>query len=195
MTVAAWICLLFPLAGALAITLAGTRISRRVAGYVSTLTTFGAFAGAIVSFAAMWGRAKDHRTEVSTAWTWLQGGSYHSGLSILVDPLSVMMMLIVAGVGALIVAYSIGYMDGEDEERRFFAYMSLFVFSMLLLVEGGNLLLIAFSRLHGREDGQVFAISVMAVAASEVVVGLGMIVALGRRHVDLDVDKLRTLRG
>ena len=53
-----------------------------------------------------------------------------------------MMMLIVAGVGALIVAYSVGYMDGEDEERRYFAYISLFVFSMLLLVESGNLLLL-----------------------------------------------------
>ena len=51
-----------------------------------------------------------------------------------------MMMLIVSGVGALIVAYSIGYMDGDDEERRYFAYMALFVFSMLLLVQGGNLL-------------------------------------------------------
>ena len=50
------------------------------------------------------------------------------------------MMLIVTGVGSLIVAYSIGYMDGDDEERRYFAYMSLFVFSMLMLVQGGNLL-------------------------------------------------------
>ena len=50
------------------------------------------------------------------------------------------MMLIVTGVGSLIVAYSLGYMDGDDEERRYFAYMSLFVFSMLLLVQGGNLL-------------------------------------------------------
>ena len=53
-----------------------------------------------------------------------------------------MMMLIVTGVGGLIVLYSIGYMDGDDEERRYFAYMSLFVFSMLLLVQGGNLLLL-----------------------------------------------------
>ena len=52
------------------------------------------------------------------------------------------MMLIVTGVGSLIVAYSIGYMDGDDEERRYFAYMSLFVFSMLMLVQGGNLLLL-----------------------------------------------------
>src|SRR5438067_11210465 len=53
-----------------------------------------------------------------------------------------MMMLIVAGVGGLIVLYSVGYMDGDDEERRYFAYISFFVFSMLLLVEGGNLLLL-----------------------------------------------------
>ena len=52
------------------------------------------------------------------------------------------MMLIVSGVGVLIVVYSIGYMDGDDEERRYFAYMALFVFSMLLLVEAGNLLLL-----------------------------------------------------
>ena len=63
-------------------------------------------------------------------------------MQMLVDPLSTMMMLIVSGVGALIVLYSIGYMDGDDEERRYFAYMSLFVFSMLMLVEGGNLLLL-----------------------------------------------------
>jgi len=61
---------------------------------------------------------------------------------VLVDPLSTMMMLIVAGVGGLIVLYSIGYMDGDDEERRYFAYISFFVFSMLMLVEGGNLLLL-----------------------------------------------------
>jgi NADH-quinone oxidoreductase subunit L len=63
-------------------------------------------------------------------------------LPVLIDPLSVFMMLIVSGVGALIVLYSIGYMDGDDEERRYFAYMSFFVFSMLLLVQGGNLLLL-----------------------------------------------------
>jgi NADH:ubiquinone oxidoreductase subunit K len=71
----------------------------------------------------------------------------------------------------------------------------IILLSVEIMLNAANLLLIAFSRLHGREDGQIFAISVMAVAASEVVVGLGLIVALGRRNVDLDVDKLRTLRG
>src|ERR671931_1620673 len=85
---------------------------------------------------------RDDRTAPSTAWTWLAAGRDHFGLRILVDPLSVFMMLVVAGVGFLIVAYSIGYMDGDDEERRYFAYMALFVFSMLLLVQSGNLLLL-----------------------------------------------------
>jgi NADH-quinone oxidoreductase subunit L len=138
----AWICLFAPLAGSLLITLLGTRGSRRLAGYLSTLSVFVAFAGALVSFFAMWGRDAEGRSELSTAYTWLGAGDFDVGLEILVDPLSAVMMLVVSGVGGLIVAYSIGYMDGDDEERRYFAYMSLFVFAMLVLVEAGNFLLL-----------------------------------------------------
>jgi NADH-quinone oxidoreductase subunit L len=134
--------LLLPLASAIAITLGGTRVSRRMAGYISTVTTFGAFAAALVVFIGMLGESASGRAHITTSWTWLSAGPYQFGFTLLADQLSVMMMLIVAGVGGLIVAYSVGYMDGEDEERRYFAYISLFVFSMLLLVEGGNLLLL-----------------------------------------------------
>jgi NADH-quinone oxidoreductase subunit K len=71
----------------------------------------------------------------------------------------------------------------------------IILLSVEIMLNGGNLVLIAFSRRLGQEDGQVFAIAVMAVAAAEVVVGLGLIVAMGRRHLEFDVDKLRTLRG
>ena len=142
MQAAVWICLLLPLASAVGITLKGTRISRRFAGYISTLTTMGAFAAAAFVFVRMLGEGAGGRGHVTTSWTWLAAGQYHFGFTLLADQLSVMMMLIVSGVGSLIVAYSVGYMDGEDEERRYFAYISLFVFSMLLLVEGGNLLLL-----------------------------------------------------
>jgi NADH-quinone oxidoreductase subunit K len=71
----------------------------------------------------------------------------------------------------------------------------IILLSVEIMLNGANLALIAFSRQIGAEDGQVFAIAVMAIAASEVVVGLGLIVAMGRRNIDLDVDKLRTLRG
>jgi NADH-quinone oxidoreductase subunit L len=142
MRAASWVCLLLPLASAIAITLGGTKLSRRVAGYISTVTTLGSFVAAAVAFFTMWGEHAGARTHVTTSWTWLAAGPYHFGLSLLTDQLSVLMMLIVAGVGGLIIAYSVGYMDGEDEERRYFAYMSLFVFSMLLLVQSANLLLL-----------------------------------------------------
>ena len=64
-----------------------------------------------------------------------------------------------------------------------------------IMLNAGNLALLAFSRHVGGEDGQIFALAVMAVAASEVVVGLGMIVAMARRRLDLDIDQLTQLRG
>ena len=142
MIAGAWICLLAPLVGALAITLAGQRISRRTAGWISTLTTFVAFAGALAAFLGLWAADPDDREQLSTAYTWLAAGDFEVGFQILLDPLSSVMMLVVSGVGGLIVWYSMGYMAGDDEERRYFAYMSLFVFAMLMLVEAGNFLLL-----------------------------------------------------
>ncbi len=139
---AAWICLFLPLAGALVITLAGNTINRRAAGVIGTASVAGAFVAAVWSFVEMLSRDEAERAQSSTAWSWLTAGNLDFGLQIYVDQLSVFMMLIVSGVGALIVGYSIGYMDKVDEERRFFAYMAFFVFSMLLLVEGGNLLML-----------------------------------------------------
>jgi NADH-quinone oxidoreductase subunit L len=138
----AWVCLVAPLAGFLAILLAGTRITRRQAGVISTASVFVGFAGAVAALVDAWSRSSDDRTELTTAWTWFKAGDFVVRLELLVDPLSIVMMLVVTGVGGLIVLYSNGYMAGEDEERRYFAYMSFFVFSMLLLVEGGNLLLL-----------------------------------------------------
>ena len=67
--------------------------------------------------------------------------------------------------------------------------------SLEIMLNAGNLALVAFARFYGQADGQMFALAVMAVAASEVVVGLGLIVAIARRRLDLDVDRLRVLRG
>jgi len=67
--------------------------------------------------------------------------------------------------------------------------------SLEIMLNGANLALIAFSRHWGNGDGQIFAISVMAVAAAEVVVGLGLIVAMARKKLNLDVDELSSLKG
>ena len=141
MIAAAWVCLLSPLAGALAITLAGTRFPRRATGWIATASDVGLVRRGRRRVREALARIRT-APPPSTAWTWLGAGNLHFGLTILVDPLSIFMMLVVSGVGSLIVAYSIGYMDDDREERRYFAYMALFVFSMLMLVQGGNLLLL-----------------------------------------------------
>jgi NADH:ubiquinone oxidoreductase subunit K len=64
-----------------------------------------------------------------------------------------------------------------------------------LMLNAGNLALLSFARMHGNGDGQVFALIVMVVAACEVVVGLGLIVAIYRRRLVIDVDELSELRG
>ena len=71
----------------------------------------------------------------------------------------------------------------------------IILLALEIMLNGSNLALIAFARQQGSADGQVFALAVMAVAAAEVVVGLGLIVAMSRRKLPLDVDKLTTLRG
>ena len=64
-----------------------------------------------------------------------------------------------------------------------------------LMLNAGNLALVAFSRAHGNQQGQIFALIVMVVAACEVAVGLGLVVALHRRRLPIDVDELRELQG
>ena len=70
----------------------------------------------------------------------------------------------------------------------------IILLSVEIMLNGANLALIAFSRQFASEDGQVFAISVMAIAASEVVIGLGLVVAMARRRMELDTDSLTALR-
>jgi NADH-quinone oxidoreductase subunit L len=155
MTYGSWLCLLAPLGGTILITLCGTRIPRVAAGVIATTSVFVGFAGAVWAFFGVKSQPaapgfdlihaappSPARGEITTAWTWLSAGNFHVGLQLLVDPLSTVMMLIVTGVGGLIVLYSIGYMHGDEEERRYFGYIAFFVFSMLLLVEGGNLLML-----------------------------------------------------
>ena len=109
MIAGAWICLLAPLA-----TARSDHAPRRDdlaphGGWLSTFSVFTAFGGAVCSSASSAGSTRSARL-ITTAWTWLAAGDLDVGLTLLIDPLSVTMMLIVSGVGGLIVLYSIGYM-------------------------------------------------------------------------------------
>jgi NADH-quinone oxidoreductase subunit L len=140
--VLAWTALFSPAAAVLAIALLGDRISRSAAGLIASGGTLLSFLCSVAIFVDLLGREPEERSEVSTPWTWLTAGDLRIGASILIDPLSVFMMLVVTGVGFLILSYAIGYMRGDEEERRYHAYKALFIFSMLLLVMAGNLLLL-----------------------------------------------------
>src|SRR5919201_4076285 len=142
MIAAAWIALFAPAGAVLAIALASNRITRFQAGVVASGATGISFVCSLVTLVSLLGENPEERAHYSTLWTWLSAGDLRFGAEILVDPLSVFMMLVVSGVGFLILSYAVGYMHGDEEERRYHAYKALFVFSMLLLVQSGNLLLL-----------------------------------------------------
>jgi NADH-quinone oxidoreductase subunit L len=142
MDVLAWIALFSPAVAVVAIALLAERVSRRGAGLIASGATLVSFVCSAAILVELLGRDPEERSELSTIWTWLTAGELRVGASVLIDPLSVFMMLVVSGVGFLILTYAIGYMHGDEEERRYHAYKAVFVFSMLLLVMAGNLLLL-----------------------------------------------------
>jgi NADH-quinone oxidoreductase subunit L len=140
--VLAWTALFSPAVAVVAIALLGERIDRHAAGLIAAGSTLFSFICTAAIFFDLLGKSPEDRSEVSTIWTWLTAGDLRVGATVLIDPLSVFMMLVVSGVGFLILTYAIGYMHGDEEERRYHAYKALFIFSMLLLVMAGNLLLL-----------------------------------------------------
>ena len=141
-----WTCLFAPLAGAVVLTLAGSRVSRTFTAWAGTGFALVSFAAAVCVTYKLHHEPKFHhhgaREHIFTLYTWATSGSFKVPLDILIDPLSVVEMLVVSGVGMLIVAYSIGYMHEDPKERRFFIYLDLFLFSMLLLVMAANFALL-----------------------------------------------------
>ena len=94
----------------------------------------GSFVCSLWLFIAILGRAAEDRQISLTLWTWFSTGDWTVELGLLYDPLSALFLLLITGVGGLIHIYSIGYMEHDERRRRFFAYLNLFVASMLVLV-------------------------------------------------------------
>ncbi|MDP8967408.1 MAG: NADH-quinone oxidoreductase subunit L, partial [Actinomycetota bacterium] len=138
----AWLTLLFPLAGCVALALAGRTLPGRGAGYLGTGALVASFASAVAALLALLDQDHEHRQVVAVAYDYAHSAGVDAELSLLVDPLSVFMILVVSGVSMLIHAYSISYMGSDRGYVRFFAYLNFFVFSMLLLVLAGNFLVL-----------------------------------------------------
>lgn len=135
-----WLSPALPLAGALVVLVLGPRLRGARAGWIATLAVVGSFAVVVAGFLDLLGRPSDERSEVVRLFTWLGVGDLRVELAFLADPLSITMALFVTGIGALIHLYAVGYMHGDEKFPRFFLFLNLFVFAMLLLVLGENLL-------------------------------------------------------
>jgi NADH-quinone oxidoreductase subunit L len=133
-----WLVLAFPLLGTLVISFGWRALPGRLPGWIASAAILGAFLSSIGALVEIQDRPEDARSLVDTAWTYTSTADVHVGLSILVDPLSVFMCLVVSGVSFLIHVYSVAYMSSDRGSARYFAYLNYFVFSMLLLVLAAN---------------------------------------------------------
>jgi NADH-quinone oxidoreductase subunit L len=135
-----WLIPALPLAGFLVLLVGGRRLGEPLAGWLATLMCAGSFVTSVIVYIGLLDKPAEERHVVQTLFEWLPSGGLSVDLAFLVDPLSITMALFVTGVGALIHLYSIGYMHGDANFSKFFVYLNLFVFSMLMLVLGSNLL-------------------------------------------------------
>ena len=146
----AW-TVLAPITTAFVLMLFGKRLEklsfagRRIEGWTGWLAAIAvgrSFAGAVMIYLELLSHHHDERSFSVTAFDWINVGSFNVSFDFLIDPLSSVMLLVVTGVGLLITIYSIGYMKGDPRFPRFFAYLTLFMASMLILVLANNVLLL-----------------------------------------------------
>ncbi len=138
---ASWLIPFFPLAGAVFLLLLGKRVGRG-AGAIATLMMGASFVTGLVTFIQVSHQPAGSRSFIKPLYDWIASGTLKVSLDIRIDPLSLVMVLVVTGVGALIHMYSIGYMHDDPRYPRYFAYLNLFAFSMLVLVLANNFLVL-----------------------------------------------------
>src|SRR5687768_16572611 len=137
-----WLVLGFPLLGTIVLALGWRWLPGRTAGWIGSASILASFISALGALQQLQDHPAEERHFESALWDYADTVGVSVDLGILVDPLSVLMMLVVSGVSFLIHLYSVAYMAGDRGYVRFFAYLNFFVFSMLLLVLAGNFVLL-----------------------------------------------------
>ena len=140
MTSALWLLPAFPLIGALVLMVFGRRLGEPRSGWFAAAMPIASFLVTVSVYFDLLSRSSEERHEVITLFSWIPVGALHIDVALLADPLSITMALFITGIGSLIHLYAIGYMHGDPNFSKFFLYLNLFVFSMLMLVLGENLL-------------------------------------------------------
>lgn len=131
----AWLIPVLPLLGFLCISFFQKQLPGKMAGIIGSLTVFGSFLISAGLFFLL------SEPVTITYFDWINAGSLKIPISFLIDPISCVMLLIITGIGFLIHVYSIGYMAHDEAFGRFFSYLNLFIFFMLILVLGSNYVL------------------------------------------------------
>jgi NADH-quinone oxidoreductase subunit L len=133
---------LLPLAAAAVLLLGGKRFKGSAAGWFGSAAIAGSFLLSVAVFLDLVSKPSAERVLIRHLYDWIPVGAFRAGVDLRVDPLSIVMALTVTGVATLIHLYSIDYMRGDPRFSRFFGYMNLFVFFMLMLVLADNFLLL-----------------------------------------------------
>ena len=165
-----WLIPALPLAGGLLLILFGAKLGEPRAGWLATIATASSFVVTVAVYFDMLSRSAEERSHVVTLFQWIPVGSLQIDLAFLADPLSITMALFVTGIGSLIHLYAVGYMHGDPKFSKFFLYLNLFVFSMLMLVLGENLL-VTFLGWEGVGACSYFLISFWHTRESAAVAG------------------------
>ncbi|MCY3823681.1 MAG: NADH-quinone oxidoreductase subunit L [Nitrospinae bacterium] len=133
----AWLIPVFPVIGVLINGLFGKQVGEKAGPIASVMAGLSFLVVLGIAFEMIFGAGGSHTVPL---WTWVEAGSFSASMSFLIDPLSTIMLLVVAGVGFLVHVYAVGYMHGDPGYPRFFTYLNLFMLSMFLLVLGDNYL-------------------------------------------------------
>ncbi len=136
-----WLIPFIPAASTFILAVFGTRLSRKYISYQACGAVLLSFILSLISFIGLLQLPHDQVPVIKNLFSWIEAGRFHADFAFQLDPLSSIMTLVVTGVGFLIHVYSIGYMAGDRSYSRFFTYMNLFTFAMLILVTADNLVL------------------------------------------------------
>ncbi|MFQ6109503.1 MAG: NADH-quinone oxidoreductase subunit L [Candidatus Aminicenantales bacterium] len=136
-----WLIPFFPALSTLILAVFGRVIPKKYVSFQACFSVFVSFVVSVISFVGLLQISQEKLPLIKTLFPWIHSGSFEANLSFQLDPLSAVMAMVVSGVGFIIHVYSIGYMAEDEGYKRYFTYLNLFTFAMLLLVMASNIVL------------------------------------------------------
>ncbi|NQT79470.1 MAG: NADH-quinone oxidoreductase subunit L [Candidatus Aminicenantes bacterium] len=141
MTEIFWLIPFVPALSTLILGVFGRKLPKKYVSFQACFAIFISFAISVISLIGLLQTARESYPLVKNLFSWINSGSFQANLSLQLDPLSAVMALVVSGVGFIIHVYSVGYMADDEGYTRYFTYLNLFTFAMLILVMASNIVL------------------------------------------------------